>query len=252
MPDDAFEILLGSAGTARVSIERSRRIRRMTLRVLADGSPVVVVPENARGNVEAKARAFAEENALWLKRAIAKMERRGVPARRTLSAYLRERPALSAYGKSYAVEFGTASIEAFFVFRATSPVSVVCLRENHEDEDLARILREIAASVLPPRVRELAESRGVSVKKISVRSQRSRWGSCTAEGALSLNWRLVLLPPELQDHVILHELAHRVHMDHSGEFWDLLNAWDSAAGTHDRELSKKWSPLVFSVEENPD
>lgn len=250
MADDAFEISLGSAGTVSVEIERSRRARSMTLRVLRDGRPVVVVPENMRGNVSAKARAFAEENALWLRRAIARVKRResGVPAPRTLSAFLRERPTFSAGGKSYAVELVAASIEPFFVFRESSPVAVFCLRAGREDADAEEILRRIARLVLPPRARALAERCGVSVGKISVRGQRSRWGSCTASGDLSLNWRLVLLPPEIQDHVILHELAHRVHMDHSGEFWDLLNAWDERAGTHDRELSKKWSPLVFSVE----
>ncbi len=247
---DAFEISLGSAGTVVVSLERSRRAKRMTLRVLPNGAPVVVVPENAHGNVESRARAFAEENALWLRRAIARMSRRPRTESHTLFDYLKNRPEISALGKAHTVEFGTASLEPFYVFRESSPVSVFCLRAGSENEDLREILRKLAAAVLPPRVRTLCARHGVSAGKISVRAQRSRWGSCTATGDVSLNWRLVLLPPELQDHVILHELAHRVHMDHSGEFWDLLNSWDPQTGTHDRELSKKWGLLIFSIEEN--
>ncbi|MGN0860558.1 MAG: M48 family metallopeptidase [Candidatus Spyradosoma sp.] len=249
MSPENFEISLGSAGTVSVALERSRRIRRMTLRVLPDGRVSVVVPESMRGDALAKARKFADANALWLRRALAKAARRDVPAPRALSAFLRERPAVSAFGKSFALEFGTASIEPFFVFRESSPVAVFCLRAGNEDADAETLLRKFAQTTLPPRARALADARGVSVGKISVRAQRSRWGSCTAEGALSLNWRLVLLPPELQDHVILHELAHRVHMDHSGEFWDLLNAWDPGAGTHDIALTRTWAPLIFSVAE---
>ncbi len=245
--DGAFEISLGSAGTVCVAVERSRRMRRMTLRALPGGRAVVVVPEAMRGNVEEKARRFAEENALWLKRALAKIARRDVPAPTTPAQFLRERPRLSAGGKDYALELGTASIEPFFVFRESSPVAVFCLRAESEDADAETLLRKFALRVLPPRALELARRCGVSTGTVSVRAQRSRWGSCSSGGALSLNWRLVLLPAELQDHVILHELAHRVHMDHSGEFWDLLNAWDPETGRHDRELSRRWAPLVFSM-----
>ena len=246
--EEKFEISLGNAGAVEVAIERSRRIRRMTLRVLAGGRAAVVVPEKMRGDVFAKAKNFAEENALWLRRALERAKRADVPARRTLSEFLRERPTLSAFGKSFALEFGAASLEPFFVFRESSPLAVFCLRAGREDADAETLLRKFAQTTLPPRVRELAERCGVSIGKISVRAQRSRWGSCTASGDLSLNFRLVLLPPELQDHVIFHELAHRVHMDHSGEFWDLLNAWDPGAGTHDIALTRTWSPLIFSIE----
>ncbi|MBP3302342.1 MAG: DUF45 domain-containing protein [Opitutales bacterium] len=249
MPE-SFEIALGSAGTVNIEITRSRRAKRMTLRVLPGGKAVVVVPENARGDIIHKARAFADSNALWLKRALEKVRRTAPPSQKTLFEFLRERPALSAYGKSFVLEFGSASLEAFYVFRESSPVTVFCVRPEQESGDAERLLRKFAQHVLPEHARALAEKVGVRIGKISVRAQRSRWGSCTAEGDLSLNWRLVLLPPDLQNHVILHELAHRVHMDHSGEFWDLLNAWDEKTGTHDRELSKIWSPLIFSVSDN--
>lgn len=247
MPDVSFEVSLGSAGTATVALTRSRRAKRMTLRVLPGAKIVVVVPENARGNVESKAKAFAEENALWLKRTLEKSRKQAPQSRRTLFEFLKENPSLSAYGKRYTLEFGSASVKPFYVFRENSPVSVFCLRAGNETGDAEMLLRQLAAKVLPEHARNLAQRVGIGIGKISVRAQRSRWGSCTAFGDLSLNWRLVLLPPELQEHVILHELAHRVHMDHSGEFWDLLNAWDPKTGTHDRELSKIWSPLIFSV-----
>jgi len=79
---------------------------------------------------------------------------------------------------------------------------------------------------------------------VSVRDQTSRWGSCSQQGSLSLNWRLVLLPPVVHDHVIYHELAHRKHMDHSDRFWNQLAAWDPEWKKHDRELTKRWNVIM--------
>jgi len=242
-----FEISLGSAGTISVEIERSRRSKRLTLRVLPGGKILVSVPEKMRGDVSKKAETFARENALWLKHALEREKRRKRPPAKTLVEYLRERPEISAFGKTFAIEIGRASVEPFFVFRENSPVAVICLRDGNESSDAEEILRRIAARVLSPRLRELSERCSVSAGKVTVRAQRSRWGSCSASGDISLNWRLILLPPELQDHVIFHELAHIRHMDHSGEFWDLLNSWDERTGAHNRELSELWSPRIFSI-----
>lgn len=245
-----FEISLGSAGSATVEIERSRRVRRLTLRVCAGGRVVAVVPEKFRGDVALEARKFAEENVLWLRRAIAREKRRPRTEHPTLFAYLRERPNLSALGRNFSLEFGSATLEPFYVFRERSPVAIFCVRGGNEDADAETLLRKLAASVIPPHAQALARRCGVFVRKVSVRAQNSRWGSCTANGDLSLNWRLLLLPPELHDHVILHELAHRRHMNHSGEFWDQLNAWDPLTGTHDSELSSVWAPRIFSIQKN--
>lgn len=63
---------------------------------------------------------------------------------------------------------------------------------------------------------------GVSYLRISIRDQRTRWGSCSLKGNLNFNWKLVLLPEELADYVIVHELCHRIYMNHSSDFWKLV------------------------------
>lgn len=81
-------------------------------------------------------------------------------------------------------------------------------------------LRAMAETQLTARCRELADKHGVPITRITIRDQRSRWGSCSARGAISLNWRLIRMPGFVSDYVILHELMHRRQPNHSAKFWN--------------------------------
>ena len=216
----------------------------MSLRVKPGGKVCVVVPAAARGNVRENAEMFVLKNLDWLEANVGKMEKLAPAAGETLSEYLRKNPKIFIGDTAKTVEISIAPTRAFFVLRENSDVLPIGVRADFAESDLASAMRKIAATTLPPRVSELAEKCGVSVKKISIRNQRSRWGSCTVGGALSINWRLVLLPPELRDHVILHELAHRIHMNHSDDFWDLLYRLDPQTRAHDSALTKTWSKIM--------
>jgi len=73
--------------------------------------------------------------------------------------------------------------------------------------------------LIEQRVAYYAELMGIAYGKIAIRSQRTRWGSCSSDGNLNFNCRLLFVPQDLLDYVVVHELAHRRHMDHSPEFW---------------------------------
>ena len=88
----------------------------------------------------------------------------------------------------------------------------------HAPEDVKR-LRQLARRELPPRLFELANRYGLVVTRVSVRNQRSRWGSCGRDGHISLNWRLVQMPEWVRDYVLIHELMHLRRMDHSPAYW---------------------------------
>ena len=83
-------------------------------------------------------------------------------------------------------------------------------------------LRQQAARELPPRLHHLAEQHGLVVARVSIRNQRSRWGSCSPSGHICLNWRLVLMPDAVRDYVLIHELMHLRRLDHSRHFWRLV------------------------------
>jgi len=85
--------------------------------------------------------------------------------------------------------------------------------------DVESALRRQAARELPQRLAELASLHGFTVTAVSIRNQRTRWGSCSPTGRISLNWRLVQVPPEVRDYVLLHELTHLRHLNHSARFW---------------------------------
>ena len=88
--------------------------------------------------------------------------------------------------------------------------------------EAVRELRHRAARELPVRLLLLAEQHGLTVSRVSVRNQRSRWGSCSPSGHICLNWRLVLMPDAVRDYVLLHELMHLRRLDHSRQFWRLV------------------------------
>ncbi len=89
------------------------------------------------------------------------------------------------------------------------------------DADRVRLRRE-AASTLPPRLLALARVHGIVVSSVSIRNQRTRWGSCSRSGRVCLNWRLLLMPDWVADYVMIHELMHVRRMDHSPRFWALV------------------------------
>lgn len=91
------------------------------------------------------------------------------------------------------------------------------LPEFTDEEIKDMVLR--AKEIIPERVAYYAEKIGVSYNKITVRCQRTRWGSCSASGNLNFNCLLVLMPPEVLDSIVVHELCHRKHMNHSAGFY---------------------------------
>ena len=224
-----------AAGTRRVRLcfVRNRRARRYILRLRSDGAARVTVP---RGGSVAEAKRFAERNVAWLERQLLRQALRPPrPATWPLGTeiYFRgERVRLepAANGEPGLIRFGSEALRI-----VDTPDDLRPVIERH--------LRKLAAQELPARVFELAVLHQLPVRRVTVRNQRSRWGSCSRRGTISLNWRLVQTPISVRDYLVLHELAHLKEMNHSRRFWNEVERLCPAFREAERWL-KQHSSLI--------
>ncbi len=194
--------------TLLVTFLRHRRARHYILRLDAGGGLRVTVP---RGGSREEAIRFVRAKAAWIER-----ERYRAALRRSKSADGAV-PSIRLRGEELpidTVQEAGVRVARFGSFRLALPSGTGSPRPAVE-----RFVRRLAERELRSRLAELAATHGIAVSGVTVRGQRTRWGSCSPAGRISLNWRLVQLPPSVSDYVILHELAHLSHLNHSRRFW---------------------------------
>lgn len=229
--------LLVSVEGREVAVWPRRSEKASRVRLVVRPGPRVELTLPAGASLDA-AEVFLRDNLAWLGRALG----RSRAAQTSLLRHLQEFPSLTLDQRWSEVELA-ASARAGHHLLPDDRVRLLYPASDPEG-GLRRAVRGLAVGSLRLAADRLARRVGVAVAEVSVRDQSTRWGSCSTTGGLSLNWRLVLLPPAIHDHVILHELAHRRHMDHSDRFWTQLEAWDPDWRRHDRELTRTWARLM--------
>jgi hypothetical protein len=192
-----------------VHFRRHHRARSYLLRLRSDKTVMVTLPR--RGSMEF-ARQFAASRKSWLEKQWRIMESRRLP------------PAILGAGmellfRGRAVTLATRQeVDGFYIgvdgiwFRLAAPVDN--LRPAVEQH-----LRGLARQELTLRAVELARACAVPMRRVVVRNQKTRWGSCSRKGTISLNWRLIQVPEYVRDYIILHELMHLRQLNHSPRFW---------------------------------
>jgi predicted metal-dependent hydrolase len=196
-----------------VQLRRHRQARRYTLRIQATTREVVLtIPP--RGTVK-EASAFAQKHGGWIAARLGRLPEvvpfadgvavplRGVPHRITHRSDVR--------GTVWA-EIGAGG-EALLCVAGLAP---------HIGRRVADFLRREAKRDLEAASRRYAAALGLGFRRVTVRDQSSRWGSCSTAGMLSFSWRLILAPGEVLDYLAAHEVAHLIEMNHSPKFWRLV------------------------------
>jgi len=240
----AFEIVFDRAAY-RVRLRRHRQARRYTLRIdAAARQAVLTMPW--RGSLK-QARAFAEKHGGWIAARLGRLPQaapfadgvvipvRGVPHR------ISHRPGAR----------GTVWIEPD---AAGDALLCVAGAAAHVGRRITDFLKREARREFEGASRRHAHTLGVAVKRVSVRDQSSRWGSCSTSGVLSFSWRLILAPSYVLDYLAAHEVGHLIEMNHSRRFWRLVErmvpdfrrakAWLDAHGAdlHRYGLSESGAP----------
>ncbi|QKY19617.1 M48 family metallopeptidase [Halolamina sp. CBA1230] len=114
---------------------------------------------------------------------------------------------------------------------------------------LESFYRSLAREQFTARADQFAPEMGVEYGGIEVRNQKTKWGSCSSNGTLGLNWRLMLAPPEIVDYIVVHELAHLREMNHGEAFWAIVEAFDPEWEQHREWLREHSAELVFSEDD---
>jgi predicted metal-dependent hydrolase len=221
-----------------VGLRRSRRTSRLKLVVRGDASIELIVPWNCRYET---AREFARQQGAWVAAKLKKIKQRP-----SLLDYLGRRPWLSADHMWWPVHLSAVGLRPGYQWEHDSSGTRASIRLQFAGDHrngLSLALRKFARPTLERRTLSLADYTEIEPPRVQVRDQTSRWGSCSAHRTISLNWRLVLLPPKLQDYVIYHELAHLSEMNHKPTFWKLLCQYDRRAREHDRQLSREGAAI---------
>ena len=214
-------------GTADVPYVFKRVPRRRHVHILVndEGTPEVRAPWRFSRR---KAREMLRENADWV-----------LSALDTVRARLAERPRLVT-GARLPLLDGSVRLDVrpraqVDMFECARPwrgraerhgpvlrVGTTSLGDGELRALIERWYRREAATWFAGRVEHYAPRLGVRPSRVTIRGQRSRWGSCSGKGTVSLNWRLMMVPSALADYVVVHELCHLRHMDHSPRFWAMV------------------------------
>ncbi len=195
-----------------IEFVRVPRARRYILRVRPDGTLRVTVP---RGGSRREAEVFVRRHEKWIARERGRVRVESAPSTWQDGSTI----LLAGESVRVAVEARDAG------WRVVYGERVVLVRDPGDVRPaIERDLRDLARVVLLPRLTELAAEHSIRVGAVSIRNQRSRWGSCARNGNIALNFRLVQMPAPVRDYVLLHELMHIRQQNHSRRFWRLVEA----------------------------
>lgn len=205
-------------GKREIKLIKSKRSKYMRLSISSHGEIRLSVPFNA---TVMHINSFLQDKGTWLDKAIM-----GLKIATPLE--IDDNSDLSIAGENYKfivyqdqpelkVQIDPAG-KRIFIFNDGS--SQTKLKELLRDK-----VRKLAGSIITQRVSAYANIMGISYGRISIREQRSRWGSCSSKGNLNFNWKIVLAPTRIMDYVIVHELAHILEHNHSQNFWLLVEKY---------------------------
>ncbi len=223
-------------GLHSFSIRPSARAKRLTIKVYPRGRVEVVVPRRTRA---ATVEAFVRENAAWIHDARRSFAIENPQELHALPTVVQ----LRALGKSVPVLYRSMADAKSVDYRFQGGRLQLSGRVADETLCIAalrRFLAETARSEFGPALRSLSSAMSIPYSKMQIRAQRTCWGSRSSSGTVSLNLCLLFLEPQVVRYLMIHELCHGRHMNHSKRFWTLVSRFEPECRRLDRELTESW------------
>ena len=220
-------------------MRESNRAKRLSIKVFPRGRVEVVVPKRTRpGDVQ----AFIEANREWIERSRASFADELPPE----PFVLPNRITLPAIEQSFRVRYERRSGVTTVKYRNSG--SVVTLSGNTGDDAqcvtaLRRWLASVAKKEFLPKLRALSELTDNPFKRMHVRCQKTCWGSHSSSGTISINMCLLFLEPALLRYLMIHELCHARHMNHSQRFWRRVGRFEPDYKRLDKALGESWKSI---------
>ena len=222
---------------AAYTIKESARAKHVRLLVSTrDGSVTVVIP---KGFDRREIPEVLEHKRRWIERIRRKVAEHHAAADPDESGDLPALIRLRAIDEEWRVEYRTVRPPAA-PDRFALVIDGVIENADACRYTLSRWLRNKAGAHLRPWLTDLSARNDLPISRVAVRSQRTRWGSCSARSCVNLNQKLLFLPPPMVEQVMLHELCHTVHHNHSGNFWRLLESLSPNCRLLEAELRTAW------------
>jgi predicted metal-dependent hydrolase len=210
------------------SVRVSTRAKRLQLKVLPPGKVEVVVPKR----VSLKhVPAFVAEHGHWLQRQLAQMT--AMYGSQPLLPEVIELPAVAEQWQVDYLQVGRGRVT-----QAAGRLRVSAPNERQACQRLQRWLQQHARELLPPRLEAVAQQVGLSFNRVTVRAQKSRWGSCSTQKNINLNRALLFVSPAALRYLMIHELCHTVHLNHSPRYWRLVERLMPDYRDHEAELRR--------------
>jgi predicted metal-dependent hydrolase len=218
------------------TVRESNRAKRVNLKLSVDKGLEVVIPSGFDRNLIAD---ILQQKRSWIERTQKRMGER----RNFLEAQpvLPEEISLPAISEVWSVKYQAAA--ATDLTFSEKPGQQLLLKGNIQDVELCQLalrkwLAHKAHKHLVPWLKKISQAEKLPFKRAMVRGQKTRWGSCSTTGTLSLNYKLLFLPAHLVRYVLIHELCHTKHMNHSKKFWTLVGKKEPAYQKARVELRK--------------
>lgn len=213
----------------------------MRLSVSLDKGVEVVVPKSM--SVQQKAQfipVFVRDKKQWIENALASLQKKQLDRKSIVQCLLPDTIALPALGQEFILHYQHSQTTAQLSCQSGNQLTIKGNRDNKRQifALLEAFFKDFAKPYLKQKIGQMSQRTGLGYNNLTIRVQKTRWGSCSAKKNINLNYRLLFVAEELLDYVVLHELLHTRHMNHSKKFWHDLQALMPDALSRDKQINQ--------------